>query len=344
MRVRPLDKLRNLKGGKVAPVPVATRIRAWRHGFSGWSWLTLDLDHNDWRVYLPDAANARAQKIDGPVARSVLKNKLLFETVVGAHVRVPRVYAAIERGMVTPLRTEFSATDAAGVAAWCREYGGLVIKPLDAAEGRHVVSLEVVDGAFHLDKRPVPEEVAVRQVASMDGCLVTEMIRQGPYAHAIFPDAVNTMRIVTMTDVDTGEPFIAAAIHRFGTAKSAPTDNVSRGGLRSGIDLETGALTFASASWTYRQGAGFAEYHDHPDSKTRITGTRVPRWDEVKATLLRVVKCLPMLLYVGWDVVVTDDDIVLIEGNHSPALATQLYHPYLGTPQMVRFFRHHGVI
>ncbi|MFO7545422.1 MAG: sugar-transfer associated ATP-grasp domain-containing protein [Trueperaceae bacterium] len=344
MPLQPLERLRSLSGSTVAPLPFATRIRAWRHGFSGWSWLSYDLDHNDWRAYLPDEANARAQKIDGPVARSVLRNKLLFETVVGQHVRVPRIHAAIERGRITPLAEEFDVADPAKLVHWCREYGGVVIKPVDAAEGRQVVSLEVVDGEIRLDKRVVTDEAAARQVASSDGCIVTEMIRQGSFGHAIFSDAVNTLRVVTMTDVDTGEPFVAVAIHRFGTAKSAPTDNVSRGGLRSGVDLETGELTFASASWTHQRGVGFVDHHTHPDSGTHITGTRVPRWDEVKATLVRLVQRFPMMLYVGWDVVVTDDDIVVIEGNHSPNLATQMYRPYLGDPRIARFFRHHGVV
>jgi hypothetical protein len=343
MRVRPLGRLRSLSSSTVAPLPIATRIRAWRHGFSGWSWLTLDLDHNDWRHYLPDVASKAAQKIDGPVARSVLRNKLLFEAVVGRHARVPRIYAAIERGRMTSLATGFDVKDPAELVAWCQEHGGVVIKPVDAAEGRQVVSLEVVDGEVRLDKRVVTDEAAARQVTSSDGCIVTEMIHQGSFGHAIFPDAVNTLRVVTMTDVDSGEPFVAVAIHRFGTAKSAPTDNVSRGGLRSGVDLETGELTFASASWTHRRGVGFATHHTHPDSGTRITGTRVPRWDEVKTTLLGLVGRFPMMVYVGWDVVVTDDDIVIIEGNHSPNLATQMYRPYLGDPRIARFFRHHGV-
>src|SRR5690606_3260084 len=51
MPVRPLGRFRSLSSSKGAPLPIAPRIRAWRHGFSGWSWLSLDLDHNDWRAY-----------------------------------------------------------------------------------------------------------------------------------------------------------------------------------------------------------------------------------------------------------------------------------------------------
>lgn len=344
MRLRLVDGLRSFAKGSAAPLPLPKRLQAWRHGFSSWSWMTYDLDRNDWRDYLPDRASARIQLVDGPIARSILKNKLLFAMAMEGHVRVPRVHAVIERGSLVPLRSEFPLTDVGDVPAWCAAHGGLVVKPLDSSEGRRVMSIEQRDGALLLDKRHADPDEVVKALKDADGFVVTEMIEQGAFGRTIFPDAVNTMRIVTMIDVDTHEPFVASAIHRFGTAKSAPTDNVSRGGLRAGVDHETGELTYASAAWTYQDGKGFAVYPQHPDTGARIEGAVVPRWAEVNAVLKRLVERFPMLLYVGWDVVVTDDDIVLIEGNHSPNIASQVYRPYLASPRVARFLQHHGVV
>ena len=51
-----------------------------------------------------------------------------------------------------------------------------------------------------------------------------------------------------MLDVAGGTPFIAAAVHRFGTAASLPMDNWSKGGIGAAVDLDNerlgGDITF----------------------------------------------------------------------------------------------------
>lgn len=42
---------------------------------------------------------------------------------------------------------------------------------------------------------------------------------------------------------------------------------------------------------------------------------RVPRWKEVCGALLEAVRKFPFLIYIGWDVAVTDDGFFVIEGN-----------------------------
>src|SRR5690606_26363156 len=116
------------------------------------------------------------------------------------------------------------------------------IKPVDSSEGRNAISLEARDGLILVDKKAVHADEARRLVAAQDGSIVTELMTQGAFGRSVFADAVNTMRIVTMVDPQSGEPFVASAIHRFGTAASAPTDNISRRGIRTRIDVETGRM------------------------------------------------------------------------------------------------------
>lgn len=339
-----LTGLKALRDGSSAPLPLTKRLKAWRHGFSGWTWLLYDLDTNDPRDYVPDRLSSRMAGIDGPVARSVLKNKLLFEKVVGQHVRVPKVYAAIERGGLTSLREDFAPRSVADLVGWVLdEATGVFVKPIDSSEGLGVISLEARDGRLLVDKRPSDVATATQLVSRQDGSLVSELITQGSFGRSVFPDSVNTMRVITMIDPDDRTPFVAAAIHRFGTKKSAPTDNVSRGGIRAHIDPQTGMLGVATASWAYENGA-FLHFPAHPESGAAIEGVTVPRWQEVVDTLLGVVRRLPMLHYVGWDAVVGDDEVILIEGNHSPNIVQQVTSPYLADPRIRRFVESHGVL
>jgi len=56
------------------------------------------------------------------------------------------------------------------------------------------------------------------------------------------------------------------------------------------------------------------------------------------------VKRFPLLLYVGWDLVIGDVDIMVIEGNHAPTLSSQIHLPYFSDERVRRFFSHHGVL
>jgi len=338
------EGLAALRAGTSAPVPLGTRVKAWRHGFSGWAWLIYDLDNNDHRLYVPNKLSGRMANIDGPIARSVLRNKLLFEKTIGAHARVPRIHAALERGRLTRLRDEFAPTGADELVRWLVDGStGVFIKPVDSSEGRGALSLEGRDGQVFVDKKPVDVKAAQRLVAAQDGSIVTELVTQGAFGRGVFPDAVNTMRVITMVDPDNGEPFVASAMQRFGTAASAPTDNVSRHGFRAKVDVDTGVMAIGAASWAFENGV-FKQFPTHPETGAQIEGVTVPGWSEVVDTLLALVRRFPMFVYVGWDAVVSDDGVIVIEGNHSPNILQQAVGPYLADPRIRRFVEHHGVL
>jgi hypothetical protein len=154
--------------------------------------------------------------------------------------------------------------------------------------------------------------------------------------------ASNTIRIVAMWDYERDEPFIAAASHKFGTSESAPVDNVGKGAISAGVDVETGVMDRALAS----PKLGVPEWHSHhPETGERIEGTAIPTWPQLKEGLVGVMRRMRHIPYVGWDVVAGDDTFYLIEGNSHPDLAMQATTgPMLTDPRVRRFFEHHGVV
>lgn len=341
-----------LQGG--AAIPWAKKLALWRSGFKSSSYTLFGLAHNDPNDYISDMGVSRARRINGAFGR-LLKDKLLFEAALKPYAQVPEVLGLIERGRLFPLAGERDAGrnpgrgggGHKGVQAGIRELltaspQGIILKPTRGNKGRGVISVLEQDGFVMNARRVTPTELETT-FSSLDGYLVTARVQQAAYAAHIFNGSANTIRVVTMTDPDTGEVFLPAAIHRFGSVHTAPTDNFQTGGVSAAVDLQSGRLGRAARHPSFTGGA--LEWRStHPDTGAAIEGVEIPAWPEVAATLKRAVAAYPFLRYVGWDVVVTETGVCLIEGNHNINLGLQVHAPLLRNPRVRRFFEFYGVI
>jgi len=166
------------------------------------------------------------------------------------------------------------------------------------------------------------------------------------WLRAAFPFSTNTIRVVTMVDPETQEPFIAGAYHRIGTKKSSPVDNNFLGGLTCRINLESGTLGPGVAPYEHAPDFKDLVFHSrHPDTDSPIEGEAISRWNEVVQTALIAAYKTSFLLYVGWDMVVTDKGVVIIEGNsHTDIMNFQVHEPLLKQERIRRFFEHYGIL
>jgi len=180
-------------------------------------------------------------------------------------------------------------------------------------------------------------------IQTLDGkYIITDFCEQANFFREIYPFSANTIRIWTMNP-ENKEPFIPVAVLRIGTKKSGFLDNVSRGGLTAPINLETGEVgkgaqltPFGEVRW----------YKNHPDTSTQIEGFTIPHWNSIKKELLSLVSKLPECKYVGWDLLLKDNegDFVIIEGNHRPDIdLVQVHNPLLEDQRVINFYRENGV-
>jgi hypothetical protein len=187
--------------------------------------------------------------------------------------------------------------DAAGARAILERHGADVfVKPIDGTWGR---------GAFILDAETARAELP----GGHRNVIVQPVLRQHPVLRALYPSAINTVRIDTLR---TEEGVLNnAAVLRIGLG-GAVVDNGSAGGLIAGIDLETGRVRPRA-----RQVPKFGdEWHDrHPDTGVAFGEVTVPFWTDILRLVGRASDALP-LGSAGWDVAVTPDGPVLIEVNH----------------------------
>lgn len=171
-----------------------------------------------------------------------------------------------------------------------------------------------------------------------DEYLITECVEQTGYAHEIFSNTVNTIRLVTLYDQKTNNAWPLGAYHRFGRKNSGVVDNIKGGGICCDIDLKTGmmgACNFNSLEKTFTE---------HPDSKVKITGKAIPQWEETFKLILELAKFFHKCPLIGWDIAVCSDKIVIIEANNAPDLMIIQYKtPILQSSRNRDFFARYGI-
>jgi|tagenome__1003787_1003787.scaffolds.fasta_scaffold20876231_2 hypothetical protein len=321
------------------------RIACVRQGFSSRSAALYGLDGPpDPGHYVSDWHEGAFGKRPNRRHSAMFDDKLMFfYSMRGLTPHVVPVLGFTRRGSFVPID---EAETERPLEAFFGERGRpVVLKPSFGTHGDGIVFVDRAGRTLRLrgsggEGSASPEALA-RRIRRSE-YIVAPLIEQAAYAREIFPDAINTVRVVTMLDVDTGRPFIALGVHRFGTCRTAPLDSFSKGGVVAEVDLESGALgTLVAPPDRGRR----VTLDTHPDTGTDVRGRQVPRWRELTAHLLEIADRLRFLPYVGWDVIVTDDGFLINEGNTQPGLKSlQACRPILTEKRVASFLRHYGVI
>jgi hypothetical protein len=355
---RTLRTIQSVLSAELGTVDLSLRRRLWlyRRGFLGGKDAVWDLSADTVESYLTDVEYRRIGAIDEPYT-GALENKLLFHRLLApshGHL-LADVYAVIRDGGFVG-HDQFADGSFGELCARLADEP-VVVKPVLAAKGDSVQRIERRDDRLSLDGDPVGRGRLREVLTGGRDRIVTEQVTQADYAAAVYPAATNTVRLLAMIDPDTGEPFVARAVHRFGTERSGHVDNWGAGGLSACVDLETGAIGPAlrnpatdgvgqDSSGTGGAAGPWTECH--PGTGVRIEGRTVPAWDRVRSTVRNLTGAFGWLWpHVGWDVVVRDDDgaLTVLEGEpRSVDSDIQAHGPLLEDPRVRRFYRHHGVL
>lgn len=150
------------------------------------------------------------------------------------------------------------------------------------------------------------EDDAIRVWRSLNSDEVVEpVIENHDLLKKIYPDSLNTIK-VTVLQTPKG-PVIATAIIRFGN--QTVVDNVHSGGIAAGINVATGEIETAAMDKHFR------EFTQHPITGEPILGIVVPEWEAIKKLAIRASLVTPQLRYTSWDIALTNDGPIMIEGN-----------------------------
>jgi len=323
-------------------VPLKDRLWAWHRGFTGFSFVRYQLTEENYLDFVSDYARyIRTPKINGRFGEA-LNNKVVFSMLVKSYgINVPEYYCLVTEGRFVQIGSRFRMRSPDEVIESCFAGGEFVIKPYGGGSGVAVHVLTARDGKLLVNRRESDADRVRSLLRSLDEAVILEFVHQHEYSSRIFPDSVNSIRVLTMWDYEKLEPFIPFSGHRFGSRTSAPVDNASRGGLSCKIDVDTGVIVTAHGGHTTPQ---VFEATHHPDTGEQVVGVTLPHWEMVKSRLLDVCREMAYIPYVGWDVVITEKGFVVIEGNNYPDLSHQLYGALLPIPRVREFYEAHGIL
>ena len=176
----------------------------------------------------------------------------------------------------------------------------IIYKPVDGTCGKQVEK-------FNLEN--VDASALFNELCSRPKGVIEEVVVQHSEMATVYPLSVNTVRVVTIFKDGVCTPVFA--FWRIGAGGSV-VDNLNSGGMAAMLDLSSGKVTLPAAD---KDGI---VYEKHPYTNADIVGFTIPCWDKVLKTVDKASRVIPQVGYVGWDVCVREDDILLIEGNAYP--------------------------
>ncbi|MDR1629710.1 MAG: hypothetical protein LBS36_05795 [Oscillospiraceae bacterium] len=138
---------------------------------------------------------------------------------------------------------------------------------------------------------------------------IEELIRQNDAWGKLCPASINTLRVMTTAVNGKSEIIFAAA--RIGNGSNV-ADNFHQGGMAILVDMERGRLTGTAFNKKLER------FTHHPLTGVKLDGYEIPFWKEIRQMCLKAALVNEGINLVGWDVAITNDGPLLIEGNRGP--------------------------
>lgn len=317
----------------------------WLKGFLSRSAVLYELDRNNPALYVSDMHRYfRTKKMVHARLQDVINNKLSTHLLLGSmDIPSPELVGVFWRKIVHLFPREGTMSVPDYLSAMEVDET-LFFKVLAGAEGKNIFSVYrssldtwVVNGTeFNLHDAA---EIFLLQTKPL---IIERGLSQHPDEDRLYPNSVNTIRVLTMLDVRNGnEPFIAAAVQRIGCRRSEPADNWTRGGLSARVNLATGTLSKATRLPDSTVKEWFAT---HPDTGAQIEGAKIPYWQETYDLVMRSAKVLSFMEYVGWDIVITPEGPLVLEANINTGLnVLQSHEPLMSDPRVRAYYNERGV-
>ena len=177
----------------------------------------------------------------------------------------------------------------------------IIVKPIDD-EGGHGVEKYVYSSDIDC-KQIYDKLIANNQL------LIEECIKQHPDMNVLYDKSVNTMRMFTF--YKDGKSYFLQAVLKIGNG--GVVDNFSSGGMYTYVS-STGDVYVEAIDRNDNI------YTEHPISKQKIVGFKVPMFNEAVELVKECAKVIPEVAYVGWDVAISENGPVIVEGNCFPGV------------------------
>ncbi|MEM8826001.1 MAG: sugar-transfer associated ATP-grasp domain-containing protein [Pseudomonadota bacterium] len=232
----------------------------------------------------------------------VLADKVRFaERCAERGVRHPTLFAVRRRGKRSA--QIFSAP--AGTP--------LLLKPSHGEGGEGIAFLSAEMEAM-TDKAAFGAAFDAMELSAKDDWFIQERLLPHEALGDLALNALPTVRLTTFIN-EAGRGELVNSVFRFPSVEGIPIDNMKAGGILSSVELADGRLTLAC------KGYGGGDIDRHPVTGAAIAGRCLPDWDAARALVEDAhVEAFGEYRLIGWDVALTPDGPVLLEGNGKPGV------------------------
>ena len=234
---------------------------------------------------------------------ALMQDKYLFSLLMRAlDAPAPELLATITSGRIDwlhprcqkPLDSLLDVED--GFEAFCKPRYGL--------KGKGAFRLRVSGGVLHVNGAPITLDALAHMATDH---VMQEPVQQHPRLAELHSASVNTLRIITVRS-PSGAKHFSKVLFRVGAGGNV-VDNGGAGGVQMFVNSETGRVIGAGI----KTRGGMLTHH--PDTGIPFDGFEVPCVRESIELVERLHDMVPGLHSIGWDLAVTSNGPVIIEGN-----------------------------
>ncbi|WP_342078077.1 sugar-transfer associated ATP-grasp domain-containing protein [Yoonia sp. SS1-5] len=275
----------------------------------------LEFIGNDSNLVLNQSLSNNRGRING----AIIEQKALFSALMdGLGLAMTKMQAVVSHGPAFgDMRTLRTAED---VAAFLRDDARYPVfgKPVEGSKSVGSALFQSHDpetGLITFGNGQTHDAAALAKEIFDDypeGYLLQDAVTQHGDMRALAGDAVGSVRMVTVHD--------ATGAHVLYTlwkipSPAAMSDNFWQdGSMLAHIDANAGKVTQC------RRGVGLnaEDIETHPVSAQPIVGFKLPHWEAARKLVMDTHSVFPDLGVIGWDVGISADGPVIIEGNLNP--------------------------
>jgi hypothetical protein len=300
----------------------------WRHGWSAKEHALLS-GTRDGDACFGMAARKGLHRLLNPGAfplhANALKNKRLFaDHAAAAGLRVPDSFV----GQPDTL------------PRWIADRDAILVKPNFSSKGRGIAAYRRVAAGWSGPRGVLPQVSMEHEIARAfrAGAIIQRLHPTHPALTAHSPGALPSLRVMTCIDEAAGIEACGSVL-RLSAGGPRPVDNFNAGNIVAAVNPD-GRCGRAARALPH----GVEPLDRHPLTSAPISGTHVPDLADALALAVRAhQRFRDGFCVVGWDIGLTDEGPLLIEGNWNPGTdVLQLAGGLgIGGTRLGALYRHH---
>ena len=238
----------------------------------------------------------------------ILRNKLYFDILASSiGIKTPKIVACYMGNRLYSVVDNFKEISFEELSLignqtlFCKETAGEC--------GAGIFKLKIENGRFYRNNVEISSSELKALIYNAE-YIFQELVEQHPHMSELYPNSVNTMRMVTVRSLKDGKIHLIPSILRIG-ANGSFVDNTSQGGLAVGFDLETGQLH----QYGFHKPQFGLRTEIHPDSGIRLSEFCIPFIKEAEEKAIFFHSMLKDIHSIGWDIAIGINGPIFIEGN-----------------------------